>query len=155
MTAGGKLCLPAACIFTTKVLAALQQKHYCTRMKLTLADERAEAPVETPPVNPTMIVLEAIVRRRCISVTYNRKRMILAPHILYSRREQLYVDAFTVSLEGMLPREVKLGTFKLDGLNDLKLIEREFVYNPMFEPEAEKYAGVTLMVAEPETAEAA
>jgi hypothetical protein len=123
----------------------MQQTPYIGAMKLRTDSDSAEA-----PVNPTMIVLEAIVRRRCISVTYNRKRMILAPHILYTRREQLYLDAITVSLEGMLPRETKLGTFKLDGLSELKLIEREFAYNAdLFEPEAEKYVGVTLMAAEP------
>lgn len=119
-------------------------------MKLRSETDSVEA-----PANPTMILFEAIVRRRCISVTYNRKRMILAPHILYTRRDQLYVDAITVSLEGMLPRETKLGTFKLDGLSEIKLLEREFAYNAdLFEPEAEKYEGVTLMAAAPETAEA-
>jgi hypothetical protein len=118
-------------------------------MKLTIGEEREPAPP------PTMILLEAIVRRRCIGVTYNRQRMILAPHILYTRHDALHIDAVTVSREGMLPREPKLGTFKVDGLSDLRLTEREFSYNSsLFEPEAEKYAGVTLMAAEPETADA-
>ncbi|UZK66887.1 hypothetical protein [Sphingomonas sp. M1-B02] len=113
-------------------------------MKLTLEAERPEA-----PTGPTPTVLEAIVRQLCISVTYNRTRMILGPHILYTRNDALYVDASVVSREGMLPREPKLGTYKLDGLNDLKLIERPFDRSDLFDPSAEKYAGVTLMAIEP------
>jgi hypothetical protein len=118
-------------------------------MKLTTGEERTEAPT------PTMILFEAIIRRRCIGATYNRQRMILAPHILYTRNDALYVDAVTVSREGMIPREIKLATFKLDGLSELRIIEREFSYNSsLFEPGAEKYAGVTVLAAEPETADA-
>ncbi|RYD90198.1 MAG: hypothetical protein EOP61_30080, partial [Sphingomonadales bacterium] len=54
------------------------------------------------PSGPTATVLEAIVRMRCISATYNRKRMILAPHIAYLRGGGLYVDALVVSRENML-----------------------------------------------------
>ena len=117
-------------------------------MKLTLEQERPEA-----PANPMMFVFEAIVRRRCIGGTYNRQRMILAPHILYTRHGALYLDAIIVSRESMLPRETKLGTFKVDGLSELRLIERAFEINPLFEPEAEKYAGVTVMKAEAELGE--
>lgn len=114
-------------------------------MKLTTGEERSEAPT------PTMILFEAIIRRRCIAATYNRQRMVLAPHILYTRNDALYVDAVTVSREGMIPREIKLATFKLDGLSELRVTEREFPYNAaLFEAGAEKYAGVTVLAAEPE-----
>ncbi len=113
-------------------------------MKLTLEAERPDGPSGATPT-----VLEAIVRQLCLSATYNRTRMILAPHILYTRNAALYVDAFVVSREGMLPREPKMGVFKLDGLNDLQLLQRPFEASDMFEPEAAKYAGVTLMAIEP------
>lgn len=116
-------------------------------MKLSLEPE-----TPTPPVNPTPIVLEAIVRQQCLSVTYNRKRMILAPHILYTRNEHLYVDAYIVSRENMLPREPKIGTFKLDGLNDLTLIQRPFEISELFDPRLDKYIAETLMVVEPQPA---
>jgi hypothetical protein len=118
-------------------------------MKLTTGEERPEAPT------PTMILFEAIIRRRCIAATYNRQRMVLAPHILYTRNGALYIDAVTVAREGMQPREIKLATFKLDGLSELRVVEREFSYNAdLFEPAAEKYEGVTVLAAEPETAAA-
>ncbi len=115
-------------------------------MKLT-TDQDREAP-EAPTA--TMMLFEAIIRRRCISATYNRSRMVLAPHILYTRHGALHIDAVTVSRENMIPREIKLGTFKLDGLSELRVLEREFDVNrDLFEPEAEKYAGETILLVEP------
>lgn len=112
-------------------------------MTLTLEHDAPEA-----PANPTVLFFEAIVRQRCIEATYNRTRMVLAPHILYTRHGGLHVDAIVVSRENMLPKEVKMGTFKVDGLSGLRLTERAFEVNPMFEPEAEKYVGETLMAVE-------
>lgn len=108
----------------------------------------AVAEAAEPPANPTPIALEAIVRQLCLSVTYNRKRMILAPHILYTRNAHLYIDAYIVSRENMLPREPKIGTFKLDGLSELTLIQRPFEISDLFDPELDKYQGETLMMVE-------
>lgn len=112
-------------------------------MTLTLEQGAPDA-----PANPTLLFFEAIVRQRCIEATYNRTRMVLAPHILYTRHGGLHVDAIVVSRENMLPKEVKMGTFKVDGLSGLRLTERAFEVNPSFEPEAEKYVGETLMAVE-------
>jgi len=119
-------------------------------MSLSLASDPAPT-----PVNNTPLVLEGIVRQRCLSVTYNRTRMILAPHILYTRHGALYMDALVVSREGMLPREEKIGTYKLDGLKDLTVLEREFAINPLFDAALDKYQGETLMAVEPPQAAAA
>ena len=117
-------------------------------MTLSLAPEPA-------PANNTPIVLEGIVRQRCLSATYNRTRMILAPHILYTRHGALYMDALVVSREGMLPREEKIGTYKLDGLKDLAVLEREFAISALFDASLDKYQGETLMMVEPQQAAAA
>jgi len=101
------------------------------------------------PANPTPIVLEGIVRQRCLNAVYNRTRMVLAPHILYTRGGSLYVDAQVVSRDFIMPREEKFGTFKLDGLKDLALTERAFSISKLFLPESEKYAGTALMAVEP------
>lgn len=105
--------------------------------------------------NPTPIVLEGIVRQLCLNAVYNRTRMVLAPHILYMRGGSLYVDAQVVSRDFIVPREEKIGTFKLDGLKNLALTERPFAISRLFEPEAEKYAAATLMKVEPGDAVAA
>jgi hypothetical protein len=102
----------------------------------------------TNTANNTPKVLEGVVRRKCLSTTYNRKRMILAPHILYTRNGSLYMDAAVVSLENMLPREAKMGTYKLDGLKELTVLDRDFEISELFEPGAEKYQGETLMMVE-------
>lgn len=121
----------------------MQQYRHMGLMKLSL---------EPDPVSPqTMIptVLEAIVRQRCLSITYNRTRMILAPHILYSRNGGLYIDGVVISREGMIPREEKVGSFKLDGLKDLTLLEREFAVSALFDRSLDKYQAETLMAVEP------
>lgn len=100
------------------------------------------------PANPTPIVLEGIVRQLCLTATYNRTRMVLAPHILYQRGGALYVDARVVSRDFVIPREEKIGTFKLDGLKGLTLTERGFAVSKLFDPAAEKYAGTALMAVE-------
>ncbi|MEG3180040.1 hypothetical protein [Sphingomonas sp. LT1P40] len=106
------------------------------------------------PVNPTPIALEAIVRQLCVSAIYNSTRMVLAPHILYTRGGSLYVDAQVVSRDFIMPREERIGTFKLDGLKGLTLTDRSFQISRLFLPESEKYDGQTLMVVEAQSAAA-
>ncbi|RYD58082.1 MAG: hypothetical protein EOP60_03505 [Sphingomonadales bacterium] len=108
------------------------------------------SPAETEgPTGPTATILEAIVRQLCVSATYNRKRMILAPHIAYLRAGGLYVDALVVSRENMLAREEKIGTFKIDGLSELLLTQRAFIASDLFEPDQDKYA-TPVMAIEPQ-----
>ncbi len=95
------------------------------------------------------ILLEAIARNLCVEAVYNRVRMILAPHILYTRHDELYVDAVALEKDGRTPRELKLGTFKLAGLGDVTLTGRAFQRESLFDPADEKYAGVTLFAVEP------
>ena len=71
-------------------------------------------------------VLEAIALRKCLEATYNRTRIRLAPHILYTRHDQLYLDGVTLERDGKPPREIKVGAFKLDGLGELALTDRVF-----------------------------
>jgi hypothetical protein len=72
----------------------------------------------------------------------------LAPHILYTRHGDLFLDAVTVEREGKAPREIKIGTFKLAGLDVRALIDRSFEVNEAFDPANDKYDGVTLFVVE-------
>lgn len=108
----------------------------------------------TEAVNPTPLVLEGIVRQRCLTATYNRTRMVFAPHILYTRGAALYVDALVISRDFVIPREAKISTFKLDGLKGLALTERAFEVSALFLPESEKYEGQTLIMVEGSAASA-
>jgi hypothetical protein len=95
-----------------------------------------------------LMILQAIALKKCLRVTYNRVEMKLAPHILYTRHDDMHVDAVALEKGGQPPRERKLGTFKLAGLNNMSLCDDGFEIEPFFEREAERYAGVTLFVAE-------
>jgi len=100
-------------------------------------------------MEPSTLVLEAIARTRCIEATYNRMAVKLAPHILYTRHGELFLDAVTVEREGRPPKETKLGTFKLAGLDIREIDEKPF--SPaagLFDPSNDKYDGVTLFAVE-------
>jgi hypothetical protein len=99
-------------------------------------------------MNMSKLILEAIALRKCITATYNRMAVKLAPHILYTRHEELYVDAVTIARDGRPPREIKIGTFKLAGLRDLSLAQQPFERVRIFDPRDDKYAGTTLFAVE-------
>jgi hypothetical protein len=99
-------------------------------------------------MSSSRIVLEAIARRRCLQAVYNRAPVRLAPHILYTRHDELFIDAITLERDGRKPREPKLGTFKLDGLHAPAVGTRAFQVVPEFDPADPRYAGVTLLAAE-------
>jgi hypothetical protein len=99
-------------------------------------------------MSSSRIVLEAIARRRCLHATYNRAAVRLAPHILYTRHDELFVDAVTLEHDGRRPREKKLGTFKVAGLHEPVVAGQAFRLEPGFDSGDAKYAGVTLLAAE-------
>jgi hypothetical protein len=94
------------------------------------------------------VILEAIALKKCVTVTYNRAPVTLAPHILYTRHNEPHVDAVTVDRGGQQPREIKLGTFKLSGLSDAALAPHKFIFFDGFDQKADRYDGVTLFVVE-------
>ena len=97
----------------------------------------------------TPILLEAIVKRQAVAVTYNRTEAVIAPHILYTRHGDLHVDAVTIERDGKPPKEAKLGTYKLAGLSGVRITPRRFTVSPLFDPGAERYQGEAVMTVEP------
>ncbi|MEO8375469.1 MAG: hypothetical protein ABI471_09600 [Sphingomonas bacterium] len=98
------------------------------------------------PSGPVPTIFEAIVRKQCVIATYNRVTMTLAPHVIYTKHGDLFIDAVAIERDGKPPKEVKLGTFKLAGLNDLTLIARSFPANPLFHTNDAKYAEALMAV---------
>jgi hypothetical protein len=94
------------------------------------------------------LLLEAIALKKCVAVTYNRTEMTLAPHILYTRHDELFVDAVALTRNGMPPREKKLGSFKIAGLSGLALAGQHFEAEPVFDPSVPRYEGTTLFAIE-------
>lgn len=101
------------------------------------------------PSNANALLLQAIALRQCVTAVYNRMHVKLAPHILFTRHDDVFVDAVTLQRDGQPPKEIKLGTFKLAGLKDITVIEDGFKPDPVFNPHDIKYEGVTLFVVEP------
>ena len=99
-------------------------------------------------MEPSKLVLEAIALRKCIEATYNRCSIKLAPHILYTRHGELFVDGVTLEREGRPSKEPKLGTFKLAGLQVREVVNRTFNAMSLFNPADPKYAGVTLFAVD-------
>jgi hypothetical protein len=89
------------------------------------------------------LILEAIALKRCIGVTYNRLSMKLAPHVLYTRHGDLFLDAVAVEREGRAPSEPKLGTFKVAGLQISEVTARSFQPLPGFDASDQKYSETT------------
>lgn len=97
---------------------------------------------------PNKEILEAIATRRCVTATYNRDAIVLAPHVLYTKHGEVHADGVTLERNGAPPKEIKLGTYRLSGLHDVAVTDRAFVPDAVFDPNAEKYVGVTLFVVD-------
>ncbi|MFT3964628.1 MAG: hypothetical protein QM690_01940 [Sphingobium sp.] len=91
-------------------------------------------------------IFEAIALRKCLQATYNRGTIILAPHVLYRRNDSFFIDAITISRDGVPPREEKIGSFNLAGLNDLIVSDQPFVIHPLFDRMDAKYRDATLFM---------
>lgn len=103
---------------------------------------------------PTTI-FEAIALQKCLTATYNKMVVKLAPHILYTRHDEMFIDAVTIEREGRPPRELKLGTFKLAGLNEVGVLEEPFeAMHGLYDENDAKYKGVTLFAIASENATA-
>lgn len=101
------------------------------------------------------IILEAIALQKCVLASYNRTAVKLAPHILYTRHDALFIDAVTLERDGQAPREKKLGSFRLTGLKDIALDDSRFQPEPLFDRNDPRYEGTALFAVEPESAQAA
>ncbi|WP_296677103.1 hypothetical protein [Novosphingobium sp.] len=70
--------------------------------------------------------LEAIARRVLIRADYNGAQMLLAPHQLFERHDELYVGALNMGKAWRSDDERRLGFFKLKGLGNVSLTEDGF-----------------------------
>ena len=94
--------------------------------------------------DPGELLRHAIRLKLCAQAVYNKARVTFAPHILYTRHEDPFVDAMVVERDGKAPREQKLGVFKLAGLKELRLTATPFQPLSAFDLENPLYAGTTI-----------
>ncbi|MDI1296139.1 MAG: hypothetical protein PSY12_09705 [bacterium] len=100
-------------------------------------------------------IFEAIALQKCLMATYNKMVVKMAPHILYTRHDEMFIDAVTIDRDGRPPRELKLGTFKIAGLSDLQVVDEIFeAMHGLYDQGDDKYKGVTLFAVDPQSAAA-
>ncbi len=107
----------------------------------------AERSATLPPPSPA-VVFEAIVKQLAVAASYNRGEVTLAPHVIYTRHDEIYVDAVTLERDGKPPKEEKMGSFKLAGLSGLRVTPRRFAVNALYDANDKRYAGTVLMAIE-------
>ena len=111
----------------------------------TLSLSRVVAPAEGPALTgDAQIIAQAVRRKLAITAVYNRTSMVIAPHILYTKHDDLFIDGVVTLRDGKVPAELKLGTFKLAGLNTVSLTVDSFTVQPFYDPADPKYEGVTV-----------
>lgn len=113
-------------------------------MKLNTDEDRVVAPPSPPPASMP-VVFEAIVKQQALAATYNLGAVTLAPHIVYTRHGEFYVDAMTLERDGKPPREPKIGAFKIAGLGSVRVTPRRFTPSELFDPADVRYDGETLL----------
>lgn len=97
---------------------------------------------ESPPeADPDETVLRhAIANLLCLRATYRRGEVILAPHIIFTRGGQRFVDAVPIEWKGERPSPAKLETFKLDSLKQTVITSEPFSPLPGFDDRDTRYA---------------
>ncbi|KQT32426.1 hypothetical protein ASG29_11615 [Sphingomonas sp. Leaf412] len=107
------------------------------------------AVTDTPPAavpDTVPVVFEAVVKKQTIAATYNRGTVTLAPHVVYTKHGEIYLDAVTLERDGKPPKEEKLGAFKLSGLSGLRITPRRFTPSALFDAGDAKYEATLLAV---------
>lgn len=89
-------------------------------------------------------IQEAIAAKRFLEFTYNRMQMKVAPHVLYTRHGDLFLDAIPVERDGKSLIDPRLATFKLAGVENIQTTTTSFVPFPGFDASDAKYAETTL-----------
>ena len=98
------------------------------------------------PAGATPTILEAIVTKRCVTATYNRETVLLAPHALFVKNDAQHVGAATIERGGRIPREARIGVFKLDGLGGVAISDRPFETSPVWDARDERFESALIAV---------
>ncbi len=84
----------------------------------------------------------------CVDAVYNKGKVRLAPRIIYSKREGLFVDAFVMERGATPPKEQELRSFKLVGLTHVQAVAVSIIDLADWDHNDPKYLGATICVAE-------
>jgi len=120
----------------------MQQQRRTLSARLVKNDEPSPAAAAAIP----KIIVEAVLLKTCVAAMYNKTAIKMAPQIVYTKHDELFIDGVVVERDGKPPKELKLGTFKLVGLTELAPTIREFIPTSLFDPKDPKYEGTTLAI---------
>lgn len=81
-------------------------------------------------------LMEAIVRKRTVAVHYNGQTLKIAPHLIFERHGDLFVEALNLSKNWREDDDRRLGQFKLAGLRQAEMLEEGFDPLPAYKAEA-------------------
>ncbi|MDF0489010.1 hypothetical protein PX554_12775 [Sphingomonas sp. H39-1-10] len=79
---------------------------------------------EEKEVDALALVTQAIKQRLCLNWAYNGTTMEVDPQVIYLRKDSLYCDAVVTQRNATQASELKLGSFRLSGLQHIALIGR-------------------------------
>ena len=114
-------------------------------MRRTLSLKTGASAEPSPSATPNIGIIEAaILRKLRVRAIYNRTEMQIAPHILYTRHDDPFVDGVVTERAGKPPRDIKLSSFKLAGLTGLTLTTERFEPQRVFDATDPRYADCTL-----------
>jgi hypothetical protein len=119
----------------------MQQQRKTLSARLVQNEEPSAATAAIPK-----IIVEAVLLKTCVAAVYNKTAIKMAPQIVYTKHDELFIDGVVVERDGKPPKELKLGTFKLVGLSELAPTIRPFAPISLFDPKDAKYEGATLAV---------
>lgn len=93
-------------------------------LSLRLQDDAEQTPAANSAEEIEAVVIEAVRDRCCISANYNRGSVVLSPALLYREHDALFLIGATLTRDGKPPREIKLGTFRLSGLTEVRATKK-------------------------------
>ena len=85
-----------------------------------------------PAASEADLISFAIDRSVCVIALYNRSETMLAPHSMFERNGEAFLKAVTLETGGRVPKALRMGTFKLAGLTDMRLSGRTFSATTLF-----------------------
>ncbi|AMK23184.1 hypothetical protein GG804_02300 [Sphingomonas histidinilytica] len=104
-------------------------------LSLCLQDDE---PAENDP--DENVFAHAIANHLCVRVTHNRGLMILAPHVVFTRGGERFVDAVVIERNGERPAEPKLDMLKFSSLKGPVITSEPFFPFQDYDAGDDRYA---------------
>lgn len=78
------------------------------------------------------ILMRALVLKQAVTARYNGEELMLAPHVLFERRGELFLRALNMRKNWRTAEQPRLGQFKIAGLAGVQLTGKRFKPLPAY-----------------------